>query len=45
MLLGIAYLYAETGTLSFREILYNPDVLEQLANSPAIIFGESAPPG
>ena len=24
MLLGIAYLYASTGTLSFREIMYNP---------------------
>ena len=42
MLLGIAYLYAITGTLSFREILYNPEVLEQLATTPAIIFGGSA---
>ncbi len=42
MLLGIAYLYAETGTLSFREILYNPEVLEHLATTPAIIFGGSA---
>ena len=39
MLLGIAYLYAETGTLSFREILYNHEVLEHLATTPAIIFG------
>jgi NADH-quinone oxidoreductase subunit L len=39
MLLGIAYLYAATGTLSFRDILYNKEVLETLANTPAIIFG------
>jgi len=39
MLLGIAYLYFMTGTLSFREILYNPDVLDMLANTDAIIFG------
>jgi NADH-quinone oxidoreductase subunit L len=39
MLLGIAYLFAETGTLSFREILYNAEVLEHLATTPAVIFG------
>lgn len=39
MLLGIAYLYASTGTLSFREILYNEEVLTALANTPAIFFG------
>jgi NADH-quinone oxidoreductase subunit L len=39
MLLGIAYLYAETGTLSFREILYNPAVLEALAGKEALLFG------
>ncbi len=39
MLLGIAYLYASTGTLSFREILYNEEVLHALAETPAIIFG------
>ena len=42
MLLGIAYLYLEAGTLSFREILYNPEVLEKLATTPAIVFGGSA---
>jgi NADH-quinone oxidoreductase subunit L len=42
MLLGIAYLYFTAGTLSFREILYNPEVLEKLATTPAIIFGGSA---
>ena len=35
MLLGIAYLYFETGTLSFRDILYNPEVLQKLAMTPA----------
>jgi NADH-quinone oxidoreductase subunit L len=39
MLLGIAYLYAMTGTLSFREILYNEEVLHMLAETPAIVFG------
>ncbi|MBI5669973.1 MAG: NADH-quinone oxidoreductase subunit L [Chloroflexi bacterium] len=39
MLLGIAYLYAETGTLSFREILYNEEVLHHLATTPAILLG------
>lgn len=38
MLLGIAYLYAQTGTLSFRDILHNQAVLDQLANTPAIVF-------
>src|SRR5690606_5489720 len=42
MLLGIVYLYSITGTLSFREIAYNPEVLERLASTPAIIFGGSA---
>ena len=42
MLLGIVYLYLETGTLSFREILYNPAVLQQLATTPAIFIGGSA---
>jgi NADH-quinone oxidoreductase subunit L len=39
MLLGIAYLYASTGTLSFRAILYNEEVLTALASTPAIILG------
>ncbi|MBN1430980.1 MAG: NADH-quinone oxidoreductase subunit L [Anaerolineae bacterium] len=30
MLVGIAWLYSFTGTLNFREILYNPEVLEGL---------------
>lgn len=39
MLLGIAYLYTATGTLNFRDILYNPAVLEQLAGTEAILLG------
>jgi NADH-quinone oxidoreductase subunit L len=39
MLLGIAYLYAATGTLSFRDILHNEAVLKSLATTPAIFFG------
>ncbi len=34
MLLGIAWLYSFTGTLSFRDILYNEEVLHAL-NTPA----------
>lgn len=33
MLVGIGYLFAETQTLNFRDILYNADVLEHLANA------------
>jgi NADH-quinone oxidoreductase subunit L len=40
MLLGIVYLFFATGTLSFREILYNPDTLSQLAQpGTALLFG------
>ncbi|MFN8448627.1 MAG: NADH-quinone oxidoreductase subunit L [Anaerolineae bacterium] len=39
MLLGIAYLYAQTGTLSFRAILYDQSVLDGLAATPALLFG------
>ncbi len=41
MLLGLAYLYSFTGTLSFREILYNEHTLELLANTPSLIAGFS----
>ncbi len=41
-LLGIAYLFSQTGTLSFREILYSDHhILEQLVETEAI-FGLSA---
>lgn len=39
MLLGIAYLYTLTGTLSYREIAYNPEMLNMLATTQPIIFG------
>jgi NADH-quinone oxidoreductase subunit L len=43
MLLGIAYLYSATGTLTFSEI-FRPETLEKLASEPAIggLFGLSA---
>ncbi len=42
MLLGIAYLYSFTGTLSYREIFYNEEVLHALATAPSMIAGLSA---
>jgi NADH-quinone oxidoreductase subunit L len=41
MLLGIAYLYYATGTLSFRQI-FNEDVLHTLASIPSGFLGFSA---
>ncbi len=37
MLLGLAYLYSATGTLSYREILFNEHVLSALAATPSVI--------
>lgn len=42
MLLGIAYLYSQTGTLNFREILYSEEVLNQLATTGSGFLGLSA---
>ncbi len=42
MLLGVAYLYSLTGTLNYREIFYNHEVLEKLASMPSYIAGLSA---
>ena len=42
MLLGIAYLYSATGTLSYREIFYNEEVLTRLATTPTGFLGLSA---
>lgn len=42
MLLGIAYLYSATGTLSYRQILYNSEVLTRLAETPTGFLGLSA---
>lgn len=39
MLLGIVYLWGMAGTLNFRDILYNPEVLQMLGSTPAILFG------
>ncbi len=39
MLLGIVYLYSITGTLNFRDIMYNPEALDLLATTTPIIFG------
>jgi NADH-quinone oxidoreductase subunit L len=36
MLLGIAYLYSMTGSLSYVDTIYNPEVLERLANTDAV---------
>jgi NADH-quinone oxidoreductase subunit L len=41
MLLGIVALYSATGTLNFREILYNPDLLQTLAGTPSNVLGLS----
>lgn len=41
MLLGIAFLYSTTGTLNYREIFGNPELLQQLAATPAGILGLS----
>jgi len=42
MLLGIAYLYVQTGTLNFREIFFNEATLHDLATEPTGILGLSA---
>lgn len=41
MLLGLAYLYSVTGTLNFRAILFDEQVLHTLAETPSIIGGLS----
>ncbi len=42
MLLGIAYLYSVAGTLNYREIFYNEEMLAHLAEMPSYIVGLSA---
>ena len=42
MLLGIAYLYSQAGTLNFREIFFNEEFLHHLANEPSGFLGLSA---
>ncbi len=41
MLIGLVALYSVTGTLNYREILANPDVLGKLASSTSPILGLS----
>jgi NADH-quinone oxidoreductase subunit L len=41
MLLGIAALYSLTGTLNFREIFGNPEVMQALTTSISPVFGLS----
>jgi NADH-quinone oxidoreductase subunit L len=41
MLLGIAYLYSQAGTLNYREIFFNEEVLHQLASTPSGFLGLS----
>jgi NADH-quinone oxidoreductase subunit L len=38
---GLLYLYALTGTLNFRDILWNQATLDLLTTTPAILFGGS----
>ena len=41
MLLGIAYLFKETGTLTFHDIFWNEEMLSHLAHAPSYINGLS----
>jgi NADH-quinone oxidoreductase subunit L len=41
MLLGMAALYSLTGTLNFREIFFNPDVMQSLTTNLSPVFGLS----
>ncbi|MEK6222361.1 MAG: proton-conducting transporter membrane subunit, partial [Chloroflexota bacterium] len=41
MLLGIAYLYSEAGTLNFRAILYDEGILNQLSSTASGFLGLS----
>jgi NADH-quinone oxidoreductase subunit L len=42
MLLGIAFLYAQTKTLNFREIFFNEELLHKLTTTPTGVLGLSA---
>ena len=42
MLIGIAYLYFEAGTLNFREIFFNEEIMKHLLESPSLIGGMAA---
>ena len=42
MLIGIAYLYHEAGTLNFREIFFNDEIISHLLHTPSIVGGMAA---
>jgi NADH-quinone oxidoreductase subunit L len=42
MLIGLAFLYSATGTLNYRDIFYNEQVLHVLATTATPIFGLTA---
>jgi NADH-quinone oxidoreductase subunit L len=41
MLLGIAFLYSQAGTLNFREIFFNEELMHKLASEPSGFLGLS----
>ena len=41
MLLGIVYLYSQVGSLNYREVFYDPEVLHRLATTPTGFLGFS----
>jgi NADH-quinone oxidoreductase subunit L len=41
LVLGMVYLYTQTGTLNFFDILHNEEVLHHLATTPSVIAGVS----
>ncbi len=42
MMLGIVYLYSQTGTLNFHDIFFNPEVMKHLLETPSLIGGFAA---
>ena len=42
MLIGIAYLYYEAGTLNFREIFFDEQIMTDLLHTPSVIGGMAA---
>jgi NADH-quinone oxidoreductase subunit L len=42
MMLGIVYLYSQTGTLNFHDIFFNPEVMTHLLETPSLIGGFAA---
>ena len=42
MLIGIAYLYSQAGTLNFREIFFSEEIMNHLLHTPSVIGGLAA---